>query len=142
MMTPVPSRAVRFEDLVLDVSAFELRRQGRSIAIERQPMELLILLVNRRGELVTREEIVNHLWGPDVFIDIDASINTVIRKIRRALRDSADQSRFIHTVQGKGYRFIAAVEPVQSSAILAVLPFENLHSDDDQGYICEGLNTD
>src|SRR5215510_8919670 len=121
MMTPAPSRAVRFEDFVLDVSAYELRRQGRSIGIERRPMELLILLVNRRGVLVTRDEIVNHLWGPDVFIDIDASINTVIRKIRRALKDSADHSRFIQTVQGKGYRFIADVELLHAGAVVAVL---------------------
>src|SRR5215813_8438533 len=133
------SHAVRFDDFVLDVSAYELRRQGRSIRIERRPMELLILLANRPGQLVTREEIVTHLWGPDVFIDIDASINTVIRKIRRALRDSAENSRFIQTIQGKGYRFIAAVEPVHSSAILAVLPFENLQSDADQEYIADGL---
>jgi TolB-like protein len=139
MMNPAPSRAVRFEDFVLDVSAYELRRQGRSIGIERRPMELLILLVNRRGELVTRDEIVKHLWGPDVFIDIDASINTVIRKIRRALRDSADRSRFIHTVQGKGYRFIAAVELMHSGVVLAVLPFQNLQADPDQDYIADGL---
>src|SRR5215813_4608728 len=133
------SHAVRFDDFVLDVSAYELRRQGRSIRIERRPMELLILLANRPGQLVTREEIVTYLWGPDVFIDIDASINTVIRKIRRALRDSAENSRFIQTIQGKGYRFIAAVEPVHSPAILAVLPFENLQSDPDQDYIADGL---
>jgi TolB-like protein/Flp pilus assembly protein TadD len=134
-----PSRAVRFEDFVLDVSAYELRRQGRGIRLERRPMELLILLVNRRGELVTRDEIVNHLWGPDVFIDIDASINTVIRKIRRALKDSADRSRFLQTVQGKGYRFIGDVELLQAGAVLAVLPFENLQADAEHDYIADGL---
>jgi TolB-like protein/Tfp pilus assembly protein PilF len=138
-MSNPSSRAVRFDDFVLDVSAYELRGHGRSIRIERRPMELLILLVNRRGELVTREQIVTHLWGPDVFIDIDASVNTVIRKIRRALKDSAENSRFIQTIQGKGYRFIADVEPVHSSAILAVLPFENLQSDADQDYVADGL---
>src|SRR4029453_14279270 len=139
MVNPTSSRAVRFEDFVLDVSAYELRRQGRSIGIERRPMELLILLGNRRGELVTREEIVNHLWGCDVFIDINASINTVVRKIRRALRDPADNSRFVQTVQGKGYRFIANVEPIHAGAVLAVLPFENLQADADWDYIADGL---
>jgi TolB-like protein/Flp pilus assembly protein TadD len=95
--------------------------------------------VNRRGELVTREEIVNHLWGCDVFIDINASINTVVRKIRRALRDPADNSRFVQTVQGKGYRFIANVEPIHAGAVLAVLPFENLQADADWDYIADGL---
>jgi DNA-binding winged helix-turn-helix (wHTH) protein len=124
MSKSLPWRAVRFDDFVLDVSAYELRKAGRNIRIERRPMELLILLVSRRGELVTRNEIVDHLWGPDVFIDIEASVNTVVRKIRRALRDSADHPRFIQTIQGKGYRFIGNVEPLHKGAVLAVLPFE------------------
>ena len=126
-------------DFLLDVSAYELRRRGRIVRVERRPMELLILLVERRGELVTRDEIVDRLWGRDVFIDIDASVNTVIRKTRRALRDSAEDSRFIQTVQGKGYRFVAEVEPVGSGAVLAVLPFENLLSGEDQSYVADGL---
>ena len=97
-----------------------------------------MLLVDRCGELVTRDEIVNRLWGRDVFIDVDTSVNTVIRKIRRALRDSADQPRFIQTVQGKGYRFIADVESA-TGAVLAVLPFENLQGDADQDYVADGL---
>jgi TolB-like protein/Flp pilus assembly protein TadD len=139
MSKSLPWRAVRFDDFVLDVSAYELRKAGRNIRIERRPMELLILLVSRRGELVTRNEIVDHLWGPDVFIDIEASVNTVVRKIRRALRDSADHPRFIQTIQGKGYRFIGNVEPLHKSAVLAVLPFESLQTDSDQDYIADGL---
>jgi TolB-like protein/Flp pilus assembly protein TadD len=134
----LPSRAFRFGGFVLDVSAYELRKQGRSIKVERRPMELLMLLVERRGELVTRDEIVNRLWGRDVFIDIDTSVNTVIRKIRRALRDSADHSRFIQTVQGKGYRFIADVEHA-TGAVLAVLPFATLQGAADQDYVADGL---
>jgi TolB-like protein len=125
--------------MLLDVSAYELRRHGRIVRMERRPMELLILLVERQGELVTRDEIVDRLWGRDVFIDIDASVNTVIRKVRRALRDSADAPRFIQTVQGKGYRFVATVEPVGAAAVLAVLPFENLLSGADQNYVADGL---
>ena len=75
-------------------------------------MEFLILMVERRGELVTREEIAERLWGSEVFIDVDTSINTLARKVRRALRDSATRSRFLQTVQGKGYRFVADVEPI------------------------------
>ena len=123
---------------MLDLSAYELRNQGRSIRIERRPMELLMMLVDRRGELVTRDEIVSRLWGRDVFIDADASVNTVIRKVRRALRDSADHSRFIQTVQGKGYRFVADVESAGRS-VLAVLPFKNIHGDSDQDYVADGL---
>ena len=138
MADHLSSRSLRFGGFELDVSAYELRRQGRSIRVERRPMELLMLLVNRRGELVTREEIVDRLWGPDVFIDIDTSVNTVVRKVRRALRDSADDSRFIQTVQGKGYRFIADVESADG-AVLAVLPFEHLHAGADQDYLADGL---
>lgn len=138
MPDQVPSRAFRFGGFVLDVSAYELRQQGRRIRIERRPMELLMLLVARRGELVTRDEIVSRLWGRDVFVDIDTSVNTVVRKIRRALRDSADHSRFIQTVQGKGYRFVADVESA-TGAVLAVLPFENLQRDADQDYVADGL---
>ena len=72
-------------------------------------MELLILLVERRGELVTRDDIARHLWGKDVFLDVDHSINTAVRKIRLTLRDDPEKPRFIETVVGKGYRFAATV---------------------------------
>jgi TolB-like protein/Tfp pilus assembly protein PilF len=98
-----------------------------------------MLLLDRHGQLVTRDEIVDRLWGRDVFIDVDASVNTVIRKIRRALRDPADHSRYIQTVQGKGYRFIAGVTSAGSNTVLAVLPFENLQPHIDQDYVAGGL---
>jgi len=72
-------------------------------------MELLILLVERRGELVSRADIAERLWGKDVFLEIDHSINTAMRKVRQALRDDLGKPRFIETVVGKGYRFAAAV---------------------------------
>lgn len=77
--------------------------------LEKLPMELLILLVERRGELVSREEIVRQLWGDAVYLDTDHSINTAIRKVRMALRDDPEEPRFIETVVGKGYRFAAQV---------------------------------
>ena len=73
-------------------------------------MDLLILLVERRGLLVSRGEIVDRLWGKDVFVDVETGVHTAIRKIRHALRDSAEAPVFIETVTGKGYRFVAAVE--------------------------------
>ena len=72
-------------------------------------MELLILLVQRPGELVSRDEIASSLWGKDVFLDVDHSINTAVAKIRTALRDDPDKPRFVETVVGKGYRFVASV---------------------------------
>jgi TolB-like protein/DNA-binding winged helix-turn-helix (wHTH) protein/Flp pilus assembly protein TadD len=100
----------RFGDFELDVAAYELRRQGRAIKLGRQPMDLLILLVEGRRRLVSRTEIVDRLWGKDVFVDVDTGVNTAISKIRQALRDSPEAPAYVETVPGKGYRFIAAVE--------------------------------
>jgi TolB-like protein/Flp pilus assembly protein TadD len=138
MSDRLPSRAFRFGRFVLDASAYELRRDGRPLRLERRPMELLIFLLERRGELVTRDEIVERLWDRDVFIDIDASVNTVIRKVRRALGDDADRPTFIQTVQGKGYRFIADVES-DGRAVIAVLPFAGIQRGADQEYVADGL---
>jgi TolB-like protein/DNA-binding winged helix-turn-helix (wHTH) protein len=102
----------RFAEFQLDCASFELRRQGRAqkserISLERIPMKLLILLLERQGSVVTRQEIVDRLWGKDVFVDTEHGINTAIRKIRQALRDDPEHPRFILTVSGKGYRFVA-----------------------------------
>jgi Tfp pilus assembly protein PilF len=79
--------------------------------LEKIPMELLSLLVERHGQLVTREEIIARVWGKDVFLDTEQGINTAVRKIRQALKDDPENPRFVQTVVGKGYRFIATVEP-------------------------------
>src|SRR5215469_10842635 len=73
-------------------------------------MDLLILLAERRGQLVSREDIVVRLWGPGVFVDVDTGINTAVRKLRTAFEDSADNPRFIETVPRRGYRFIAVIK--------------------------------
>jgi TolB-like protein/DNA-binding winged helix-turn-helix (wHTH) protein/Flp pilus assembly protein TadD len=106
---------LRFGDFELDEAAYELRRLGRPVKLGRQPMDLLMLLVAQRGQLVTRSEIVDRLWGKDVFVDVDTGVNTAISKIRQALRDSADAPAFLETVPGKGYRFVAAVETMGAS---------------------------
>jgi len=94
-------------DLELDRGAYELRRSGRPLKLERIPMELLLLLVERKGQLVTREEIIERVWGKDLFFDTDNSINAAVRKIRQALKDDPEKPRFVQTVTGKGYRFVA-----------------------------------
>src|SRR6478752_6229510 len=88
--TPESHETFRFGDFDLDVSAYELRFHGRAVQIERRPMDLLILLVERRGQLVSRQTIVEQLWGEDVFVEVEPGINTVVWKIRRALGDSSD----------------------------------------------------
>jgi TolB-like protein/Flp pilus assembly protein TadD len=135
------ARTFQFGGFALDVRAYELSRRGRRIRIEPRPLELLMLLVDRRGELVTRDDIVERLWDRDVFINVDTSVNTMVRKVRRALRDSANRPRFIETVPGKGYRFIADVES-GNVIVLAVLPFENLQGKARYDYVADGLTED
>jgi TolB-like protein/DNA-binding winged helix-turn-helix (wHTH) protein/Tfp pilus assembly protein PilF len=100
---------LKFGDFELDIAGYELRRSGRTVKLERIPMELLLLLVDRRGQLVTRDEILEKLWGKDTFLDADNSINTAISKIRVVLKDDPENPAFIKTVSGKGYRFIASI---------------------------------
>ena len=111
------SDLVRFEDFELDLRSYRVRRSGRTLRLERIPMEVLFLLVRRQGQLVTREEIVEKLWGKNVFLDTDNAINTAIRKIRQVLKDNSDQPRFVQTITGRGYRFIAQVAEVAEPQI-------------------------
>jgi TolB-like protein/DNA-binding winged helix-turn-helix (wHTH) protein/Tfp pilus assembly protein PilF len=106
-LTVVPAPTYNFGEFELDPSRFELRRHDRPQKLERIPMELLILLVERDGQVVNRQEIIDRLWGKDVFVDTEHGINTAIRKIRAALREDVEEPRFIQTVSGKGYRFVA-----------------------------------
>jgi DNA-binding winged helix-turn-helix (wHTH) protein/Tol biopolymer transport system component len=107
----VPVAVFEFGDFKLDCDRFELTRAGRSLRLERKPMELLILLATRNGQLVTRTEIAERLWGTEVFVDTEHGINTAIRKIRHALGDDSENPRFVQTVTGKGYRFSAPISP-------------------------------
>jgi DNA-binding winged helix-turn-helix (wHTH) protein len=113
----MPGPILRFNDTELDVGRYEIRRNGRSLRLERLPMELLILLASRQGELVTREEVIERLWGKGVHLDVDQGINTAVRKIRMCLRDTAENPTYIQTVVGKGYRLIPPVAISQPAAI-------------------------
>jgi DNA-binding winged helix-turn-helix (wHTH) protein len=106
----VPLQCYRFGDFELDCARFELRRNGHPLRLERIPMELLILLAGKGGDVVTRQEISEKLWGKEVFVDTEHGINTAIRKVRSALQEDADQPHFIQTVPGKGYRFVAQLK--------------------------------
>ena len=103
-------------EVELDLERYELRRGGRTERLEKLPMELLILLSQRHGQLVTRAEILDRLWGQDVFIDADAAINTAVRKVRRALEDDPENPRFLETVVGKGYRFVGPISVTAETA--------------------------
>src|SRR5271170_8347585 len=106
----MPEDLVQFEDFVLNRGAYELRRGDAVVPLQRIPLELLCLLVERRGQLVTREEILERVWGKGVFLDTDNAINSAVRKIRHALHDDSDSPRFVATVPGKGYRFVGEIQ--------------------------------
>jgi len=119
---------VRFGEFELDRAAYQLRRKGRAVRLERIPLDLLLFLIERRGELVTRDEIRKRIWGENVFVDTESSINTAIRKLRRALRDRPRSPRFIETVAAKGYRFITAADD-PTSQTTPVRQIENTFTD-------------
>jgi DNA-binding winged helix-turn-helix (wHTH) protein/tetratricopeptide (TPR) repeat protein len=101
-------------EIELDLGRYELRRRGRRVKLEKKPMELLIFLVARREQLVSRKDIVSKLWRSDLFIDTGPSINNIVRKIRAALGDNPVKPRFLETVIGKGYRFIGPVRVIDA----------------------------
>src|SRR5580693_10000450 len=105
----MPGDLFQFEDFVLNHGAYELRRGDVVVPLQRIPLELLCLLVERRGQLVTRKEILERVWGKGVFVDGETSINTAVRKLRRALSDDPHAPRFVATVPARGYRFVAEI---------------------------------
>jgi TolB-like protein/DNA-binding winged helix-turn-helix (wHTH) protein/Tfp pilus assembly protein PilF len=111
----VPGPTYQFADFQLDCGRFELLRDGRALRVERKPMELLILLSSRQGQLVSRAEIAQRLWSSEVFVDTEHGINTAIRKLRYMLRDDPDTPQFIQTVTGMGYRFIAPISTIDAT---------------------------
>lgn len=111
---------IRFADFELDRGAYQLRHKGRLVALERIPLDLLFLLVEQPGRLFTREEIQQRVWGKDVFIDSESSINTAVRKLRRALNDDARASRFVIRVPGKGYRFSGIIQGTSRDSVAKV----------------------
>src|SRR5215472_14214520 len=102
--------SIRFGTYELDLQGGVLRKEGARIRCQEQPLQVLAALVERPGELVTREELRHRVWPQDTFVDFDHALNTAIKKIRAALNDDADAPRYIETVPRRGYRFVAQVE--------------------------------
>lgn len=108
-------RIFRFGVFEADATSGELRKSGMRLRLQEQPFQVLILLLERPGEVVTREEIRQKLWSADTFVDFDHSLNTIINKIRDVLSDSASNPRFVETLAKRGYRFLAPVEALSRS---------------------------
>src|SRR6266436_2932195 len=111
-----PADILRFGAFEVHLRSGELRKQGARIKLQEQPFHVLTVLLQRPGEVVTREELRNQNWPADTFVDFDNSLNTAINKLREALGDSADNPRFIETLPRRGYRFIAPVTGVDGTA--------------------------
>ena len=109
-------RLVRFGTFEVDLPAGELRKSGVKLRLTGQPFQVLTILLERPGEVVTREELQKRLW-PDTFVDVDHNLNTAINKIREVLGDSAESPRFVETLPRRGYRFVAPVEGTHTTEV-------------------------
>ena len=121
--TPSQSRIVRFGLFEADMEQRELRKSGVRFKLHDQPFQILILLIERAGEVVTREEIRQRLWPGNTFVEFDNGLNVAVTKLRAALSDDAESPRFIETVPRHGYRFVAPVA-VTSNIVAESAPAE------------------
>src|SRR5580765_3012095 len=119
MKEPLPSRVLRFGVFQANLAARELRKHGVRIRLPGQPFFILSILLEKPGEVITREEMRQRLWSSDTFVDFEHSLNSAIKKLRAVLGDSAENSRYVETVPRLGYRFIAPVEDVSTNAQVA-----------------------
>ncbi len=111
-----PADVLRFGVFEVDVRTGELRKKGVRIKLQEQPFQVLAVLLQHPGEVVTREELRSQNWPADTFVDFDNGLNTAINKLRETLGDSADSPRFIETLPRRGYRFIASVDGMDGAA--------------------------
>jgi TolB-like protein len=141
--------AIRFGSFELDVRSRELRKGENRIRLQDQPFEILRMMLERPGDVVTREELCQRLWPNGTFVDFEHSLNAAVKRLRAALGDDADNPRFVETLPRRGYRFIAVREDSDRAASdveergklvrLAVLPFATLSDDASQEYFADGL---
>src|SRR6202046_1254530 len=109
-------RLLRFENFEVDLRTGELRKAGVKQKLGGQPFQVLSILLERPGDVVSREEIQKRLW-PDTFVDVDHNLNTAINKIREVLGDSAESPRYVETLPRRGYRFIGELDPSVESLV-------------------------
>ncbi|HVR22853.1 MAG TPA: winged helix-turn-helix domain-containing protein [Candidatus Polarisedimenticolia bacterium] len=144
---PLP-RTIRFDVFELDAHAGELRKDGARIKLQDQPLHVLEMLLERRGDVVTRDEMQRRLWPSDTFVDFEHGLYNAIKRVREALGDSAENPRFIETLSKRGYRFIGTIDLSESAPAarvatvesIAVLPFINMSSDREDEYFADGIS--
>jgi DNA-binding winged helix-turn-helix (wHTH) protein len=126
METARQTRKTRFGPYEVDLRSGEIHKHGIRLKLQDQPFQVLAILLEHPGEVVTRDELRQKLWPADTFVDFDTGLNSAIKKLRDVLSDSADEPRYIETLPRRGYRFIAAVEngppPLSASVELRVVP--------------------
>lgn len=138
--TPLPASPVQFGLFQVDFRSGELRKHGIKVKLQKQPLQILAMLLERPGQVVTREELRTRLWPADTFVDFDRGLNKAMNKLRDALGDSAEKPRFIETLARRGYRFLVtpATRPGRIES-LVVLPLRNLSRDPEQEYFADGI---
>src|SRR6478672_3262985 len=119
-MSSSGTRMIQFGVFEVDLRAGELRRNGSRVKLQDQPLQILTLLLERPGEVVSRDELRTRLWPADTFVDFDHSLNAAVRRLRDALGDSAENPRFVETVARRGYRFLAPVNWTAPAVLPAV----------------------
>src|SRR5207245_4157094 len=117
---------VRFGAFELDQAAGELRRDGVKVRLQEQPLQILQILLEQPGKVITREDLRKRVWPSDTFVDFDHAINNAIKRLREALVDNAETPRFLETLPRRGYRFLHAVATTSPEVSIAVLPFLSL----------------
>ncbi len=138
--TPSPGRIVRFGDFEIDLRAGHIRKHGVKIRLREQSFKVLAALLEHPGEVVTRDELRQHLWPEDVFVDFDNNLNSAMVRLREALNDSAERPHFIETLPKRGYRFIGTLsKPAGRKIRLVVLPLVNEGDDPAEEYISDAI---